>query len=58
MSIYRCCLSHSTTEKLGLKADVCKWITLVGPCHHGVLRPLVAEGTVTPKMDGSCEYVE
>ena len=28
---------------------------LVGPCHHGMARPQVADGGTASSMDGSCE---
>jgi hypothetical protein len=27
----------------------------VGPCHHGMARPQVADGGTTSNMEGSCE---
>ena len=27
----------------------------VGPCHHGMARPQVADGGTASDMDGSCE---
>ena len=27
----------------------------VGPCHHGMARPRVAEGGMASYMEGSCE---
>jgi len=30
----------------------------VGPCHHGMARPQVADGGRPPNMDSSCEYTE
>jgi hypothetical protein len=30
----------------------------VGPCHHGMARPQVADGGTAPVMEGSCEYTE
>jgi len=31
---------------------------LVGPCHHGMARPQVADGETAFNMKGSCEYIE
>jgi hypothetical protein len=31
---------------------------LVGPCHHGMARPRVADGGTASNMEGSCEYIE
>ena len=31
---------------------VCGW---VGPCHHGMARPQVADGGTASDMEGSCE---
>jgi hypothetical protein len=28
----------------------------VGPCHHGMARPQVADGGTASNMEGSCEY--
>ena len=30
----------------------------VGPCHHGMARPQVADGGTACNMEGSCEYIE
>jgi hypothetical protein len=30
----------------------------VGPCHHGMARPRVADGGTASNMEGSCEYIE
>ena len=30
----------------------------VGPCHHGMARPQVADGETASDMEGSCEYIE
>jgi len=30
----------------------------VGPCHHGMARPQVAEGGTASNMEGSGEYIE
>jgi hypothetical protein len=30
----------------------------VGPCHHGMTAPQVADGGTTSDMEGSCEYIE
>ena len=27
----------------------------VGPCHHGIARPQVADGGTASNMEGSCE---
>ena len=27
----------------------------VGPCHHGMVRPQVADGEMASNMEGSCE---
>jgi len=31
---------------------------LVGPRHHGMTRPQVADGGTASNMEGSCEYIE
>ena len=30
----------------------------VGPCHHGMARPQVADGGTACSMEGSCGYIE
>jgi hypothetical protein len=30
----------------------------VGPCHHGMARPQVADGGTASDMEGSCEQIE
>jgi hypothetical protein len=30
----------------------------VGPCHHGMARPQVADGGTASNMEDSCEYIE
>jgi len=30
----------------------------VGPSHHGMTRPQVADGGTPSDMEGSCEYIE
>jgi len=30
----------------------------VGPCHHDITRPQVADGETASNMEGSCEYIE
>ena len=30
----------------------------VGPRHHGMARPQVADGGTASDMEGSCEYIE
>jgi len=32
--------------------------TEVGPCHHDMVRPQVADGGTAPDKEGSCEYIE
>jgi len=29
----------------------------MGPCHHGMARPHVADGGTASIMEGSCEYI-
>ena len=29
----------------------------VGPCHHGMARPQVADGGTASDTEGSCEYI-
>ena len=33
-------------------------IHIVGPCHHGMARPQVADSGTACDMVGSCEYIE
>ena len=33
-------------------------VLFVGPCHHGMARPQVADGGTASDMEGSCEYIE
>jgi len=37
---------------------LCKITTDVGPCHHGMARPQVADGGTASNMEGSCEKIE
>jgi hypothetical protein len=39
---------------------VCRitYIIPIGPCHHGMARPQVADGGTASNMEGSFEYVE
>jgi hypothetical protein len=30
----------------------------MGPCHHGMARPQVADGGTASDMEGSCEKIE
>ena len=30
----------------------------MGPCHHGMARPQVADGGMDSDMEGSCELIE
>ena len=30
----------------------------LGPCHHNMARPQVADGGTASNMEGSCEYIE
>ena len=45
--------------KLGIKehygSTVMKSAVFVGPCHHGMACPQVADGGTTSNMEGSCE---
>ena len=33
-------------------------LRVVGPCHHGMARPQVADRGTASFMEGSCEYIE
>jgi hypothetical protein len=35
-----------------------KLLKKVGPCHHGMARPQVADGGTASRYGGSCEYIE
>ena len=35
-----------------IRIDIC---VFVGPCHHGMARPQVADGGTASDMEGSCE---
>ena len=35
--------------------SICKLSMDVGPCHHGMARPRVADGGMASYMEGSCE---
>jgi hypothetical protein len=37
------------------KKDVLRVSMNVGPCHHGMARPQVADGGTASVMEGSCE---
>jgi len=34
------------------------YIHVVGPCHHGMARPQVADRGTASDKEGSCEYIE
>ena len=38
--------------------DIGKIAVFVGPCHHGMARPQVADRGMASDMEGSCEYIE
>ena len=46
---------------LGAEGDKCFYFNsdyvavFVGPCHHGMARPQVADGGTASDMEGSCE---
>jgi len=41
-----------------LTINKCNTPWSVGPCHHGMARPQVADGGTASDMEGSCEYIE
>ena len=43
---------HNIFEFLKCVRDLA---VFVGPCHHGVARPQVADGGTASDMEGSCE---
>ena len=40
---------------LNIKLRVTCAAVFVGPCHHGMARPQVADGGTASDMEGSCE---
>jgi len=56
-----------TTKRVSLSSNVCEIesesfrfelvpaIVLVGPCHHGMARPQVADRGTASDKEGSCE---
>jgi hypothetical protein len=40
---------------VSLFAPTCLVAMNVGPCHHGMARPQVADGGTASDMEGSCE---
>ena len=52
-SLYRAGSIKAAVRKLArYKLDV------VGPCHHGMVRPQVADRGTASNMEGSSEYIE
>ena len=41
-------------QRLSFKKSSAKTV-FVGPCHHGMARPQVADGGTASDMEGSCE---
>ena len=37
---------------------LCIYRPCMGPCHHGMARPQVADGGTASDMEGSCECIE
>jgi len=37
---------------------VCAFPCVVGPCHHGMARPQVADRGTASDMEGSCKSIE
>jgi len=44
-----------TEEKVCFGNSECEYRE-VGPCHHGMARPQVADGGTASNMEGSCKY--
>jgi hypothetical protein len=46
--------------KILLKLAITNLVTssLVGPCHHDMARPQVADGGTASSSEGSCKYIE
>ena len=56
MPIYTSSVGYNALRRLTLiKLIVTRF---VGPCHHCMARPQVAEGGSASSMEGSCEYTE
>ena len=47
-------LAH-TSSSSGFSSSVVEWSVLVGPCHHGMARPQVADRGTASDKEGSCE---
>jgi hypothetical protein len=45
--------SHGSTQCFGISSNYTA--SKVGPCHHGMARPQVADGGTASDMKGSCE---
>ena len=48
-------LTFYTIDVLLFKCSVPGPTMNVGPCHHGMARPQVADGGTASNMEGSCE---
>jgi hypothetical protein len=52
-------VSHTTNKIKIITIKICVVIIIVsmnvGPCHHGMARPRVADGGTASNMEGSCE---
>ena len=46
---------RKTTNYLRTSSTVCIQSVCVGPCHHVMARPQVADGGTASDMEGSCE---
>jgi len=42
-------------QELEYRIGVCRVTVLVGPCHHGMARPQVADRGTASDKEGSCE---
>ena len=51
-------ISSSLVWSLELYSVRSKLPWYVGPCHHGMARPQVADGGTACHIEGSCEYIE
>ena len=46
------CMTVAGRDLINCNASV---TVFVGPCHHGMARPQVADGGMASDMEGSCE---
>jgi len=49
---------HTSITKTSFSFHKISFPCFVGPCHHGMARPQVADEGTASDMEGSCEYIE